>query len=56
MVAPRNPSELQRLETEIECLKDELKEHYPKKQKEEILRQIREIERILGYDHQPYNK
>lgn len=55
MTAPRNPSELQRLEDELSELWQQMEEYYPKTQKENILSQIREIENILGRVHQPYN-
>lgn len=63
-MAPRNPSELQRLEEE--ALSDErvhlLQEFYgtryiplTKEAKENILRRIRAIERQLGIEGIPYN-
>jgi hypothetical protein len=65
---PRNPSELQRLEEErqelLHCLikqtpvKLAFRGVWDKGQKgwrEELLRQLREIERQLGVEHVPFN-
>jgi len=51
----RNPSEIARLEEELSELWSQFEEFDRKPQKENILRQIREIENILGIAHQPYN-
>ena len=55
---PRNPSELARLEEELADLFEQIKDgtkFYPKARKEEILRQIRQIEEQLGMKSVPYN-
>lgn len=47
-MAPRNPSELQRLEEEYAELKKEFRNlSYPKGYREAVLRDIRKIERTL---------
>lgn len=52
---PRNPSEYARLEVELAELKTELQGYYPKAHKASLIRQVREIERILGIESKPYN-
>lgn len=51
-----NPSELQRLEEERADLIERIKRgDASRNTKENWLRQLREIERILGYQGKPYN-
>lgn len=51
-----NPSELARLEDEIEYYRTNLKEGiHSKRTKEWLLKQIREREAILGIPSKPYN-
>lgn len=55
-MAPRNPSELQRLTEEYYDLKRQLKQSYwPKAQKQGVLRQLQEYEKILGIEGKDYN-
>lgn len=55
MTAPRNPSELQRLEEDLEHYKKQFKHCPTKAGKEMMLKYIRQIEDILGLEHQDYN-
>jgi hypothetical protein len=53
---PRNPSELARVQDELEYWKNNLKHHVgSKKTKEYILRQIRQCEVQLGLPSKNYN-
>lgn len=55
-MAPRNPSELARLEAEREGLIKSIKNpNRSKSMKEAMLRELRSIERTLGVEGQPYN-
>lgn len=55
-MAPRNASELARLEVELEVLKGNLFHRYNSKStKEYLLRQIHDIERQLGIKLTQYN-
>ena len=55
-MAPRNPSELQRLTEELKELYREFKNlSYPKGYREALLRDIRKIEDTLGLPHKNYN-
>jgi hypothetical protein len=50
-----NPNELARLEDELDYLKAELEGYKVKSVKEQVLREIRTIERQLGIESKPYN-
>jgi hypothetical protein len=53
---PRNPSELQRLEEERQyAIKLILEPDRTKASKEALLRELRDIERQLGIEGEPYN-
>lgn len=53
---PRNPSELTRLEAELEFCRDSLKNGYHSKAtKEYLLSEIRRLEATLGLESAPYN-
>jgi hypothetical protein len=52
---PRNPSELARLEEELDALRKDMNPLWPKAQREGWLREIRVLERILGIESKPYN-
>lgn len=53
---PRNPSELARLEEEYKETKKELKNlTYPKGYREELLRDLRKLEKQLGIEGKKYN-
>ena len=55
-MAPRNPSELARLEDELQFFKDAAKNpNRTKAAKEAALREVRRIEGILGFESVPYN-
>lgn len=55
-MAPRNPSELQRLEEERQHLLGCLcSTHYTKEPKERMLRELRKIEETLEIESVPYN-
>ena len=51
----RNPSELARLEDELEDARGLMKFAHTKGEKENVLRKIRYYERQLGIDSKPYN-
>jgi hypothetical protein len=53
---PKNPSELARLEAELDYAWERLtKGYHSKSTKEHILREIRTLEDTLGLEHKPYN-
>lgn len=55
-MAPRNPSELARLEEELKfALAEAHDERFPKKYREACLRDARKIEKILGIEGKKYN-
>lgn len=56
-MAPKNSSEYARIEAEIASLKEDLVAalHWPKAQKESIMRQMHAAEEILGKGLTPYN-
>lgn len=57
MTAPRNPSELARLEQELTFFLAKAYDlRFPKSYREEQLREARKIERILGVEGENYNK
>jgi hypothetical protein len=55
-MAPRNPSELARIEDELKYWKNNIKHHVGSRStKEYILRQIRRCEEELGLESKDYN-
>jgi hypothetical protein len=55
-MAPRNPSELARLEDDLKYYKKQVASGvHHKKTKEALLRRVRDIEGTLGIESKPYN-
>jgi hypothetical protein len=53
---PRNPSELARLEDELEYYREKVLNHtLGKSSKELALKEVRRIENLLGFESKPYN-
>ena len=53
---PRNPSELARLEDELEYWREKVKDlNYSKRTRESFLCNVRHLEKQLGIESQPYN-
>jgi hypothetical protein len=56
MPAPRNPSELARLEEELKFAEAEAYDlRFPKAYREGCLRDVRKIQKILGVEGKKYN-